>query len=202
VAVRPNAVEKAAITMLASEQSYRDRPLRAAVEERFPGAVARAKAALRKAKFDRKFIGQDIPRWAKTYIAKHCPAITSVTVRHSDADWREHTSGHYKTWDHTITITVGQSEDDARLALLHEIAHARRPHAQHGDDFYDEYRRLLVAEGMWAKAVNSPVKHGGQARGLKAAARRARTAAPAAKPIAKPADGEPGPQFLRDLMRL
>jgi hypothetical protein len=195
---RPNAVEKAAIHYVAvyAGSTYSVRALRDAIEAKFPGALARAKADEKKAAFDRKFVGHRVPAWAKTYIRKHARGVSAVIVRRSE--YNDHTSGHFKTWDNSITVTIGGDETDARLALLHEIAHANKPYAQHGDGFYDEYRRLLVAERLLGKALNNPLKHGGTVRGLRAAGRRARSA----KPVTGPADGTPGPQALRDLMKI
>ena len=55
------------------------------------------------------------------------------------------------------------------MVVLHEITHALKPYRGHGEVFFDQFYLLLRAEGLYKAGLAR-----GQARSLRAAARRAR----------------------------
>ena len=165
-------IERLAIRYLAGNQasSASGTALRAALEEKYPGAIARAQEALKQERSDARFVGT-VPPWMKRLVERHGRNVTRFAVRRG-GDTRWNTSGHCK-WDGDITLTVARGEDEreTRSIVLHEIAHANKPYAQHDARFYKEWRRMLVAEGLLRYAIDSNVGQG--ARSLRAAGRKA-----------------------------
>lgn len=169
--MRPNAVEKAAINAAAAGFGPTStRLLREAIEVRFPGALARARAERAKRAEQARFAG-DPPLWAKNMIRRHCDPVTRLEWHRSASKYG--TSGRCFNRDR-IVITAGSRELDQKIVLVHEIAHALAPwDAKHGDEFYDVLLRVSKSEGLYRASLSAP--HG-QARGLRAAARRSRAA--------------------------
>lgn len=167
--MRPNAVERAAINACAAAFGPTStRLLREAIETRFPGALARARAEREKQAEEARFSG-DPPIWAKNMLRRHCNP--GVTLEWHRSRVKHGTSGRCFSRSR-IVITAGSHEPDQKITLAHEIAHVLAPWgAQHSDAFYDTLLKVTKAEGLYRASVNSP--HG-QGRGLRAAARRAR----------------------------
>lgn len=170
-----DAITKAAIEVAAGNRLVMQDlvDLRAAIETKHPGAVARAEARRKKARFEAKFIGP-VPEWAKRYVAKYGRAnVSSLTVRQSRT--KDYTSGHcwYSGGRLVVTFSLpGSDERERQASVLHEIAHALATYDDHGDRFYAKWYELLKAEGLYRYVLTC-----GQFVGvssLKGAARRAR----------------------------
>lgn len=148
---RPDKVARAAIDYLTGD-GFSSGALRAALEEAYPGALSRAKAARAKAAVDAKFIG-DVPAWARRYVLKHGPRVDTLRVRWSRV--QTSSSGYCNGRDIVVTFARSGNEDEQRQTVLHEIAHSIKPLDGHGDKFYAEWRRLLASEGQLRKATTS-----------------------------------------------
>lgn len=175
-------IERAAIAYLARDGITQRAGLKAAIEEKYPGAVERARAKRQKERFAQKFTGNP-PDWAKRMIAKHAPDITRLNWRRSRV--KQGTSGHCSLWGGDMTITVGRGmghlsedrktvtwthdEDEDRYVLLHEVAH-HKTHEMHTDAFWGCLYDLLVDEGLYRKTLT--LRH--RTQSLKVAASRAR----------------------------
>ena len=170
--IRKTPVEAAAIKFVAHlNASDPAKGLRDAIEARFPGALDKEKAVLRKVRFEAKFVG-NVPDWAKRLVAKYTPSLRTLRWHRSAAQWSA--SGHCKPYASEIIVTTASpaqdpDESDAKYVLLHEIAHLRGG-THHDERFWDECYRLLVAENLYRKTI----AHGRSIRSLKAAASRAR----------------------------
>lgn len=156
---RPNAVEKTVIEYLARRdvpRAFADAAaVRRAIEAKFPGAIARQKERDAKETFDRKFVG-NVPAWARHYVEKYGSRVDTLTIRRSRS--KDTTSGRCYGGSRLV-VTFGREkpgddienarrEKDWRTVVLHEIAHSRAPYDDHGDRFYAEFRKMLVAEGL------------------------------------------------------
>ncbi len=162
---RPDKVARAAIDWL-SGKSPDGREMRRVIEEVYPGAIARARAAQVKAEHDARFTGP-VPLWAKRYVEKHASDHVTLQVRQSRS--KVTTSGRCYGGSRLV-VTFGRAhrlygnetpeaeasireqqervESDHRIVVLHEIAHTRAPWDDHGPKFYAAFRKLLVAEGL------------------------------------------------------
>jgi hypothetical protein len=175
-------IEKAAIALVVRDGIAQRALLRDAIEEKYPGAIDRARGRRAKERFAAKFVGNP-PEWAKRMVAKHAPDITLLNWRRSRVKWG--TSGHCSLWGGSMAITVGRGaghsedggktvvythdEDEDRYVLLHEIAH-HKTHELHTDGFWDFLYGLLVEEGLYRKTLTMQHRTGS----LKVAASRAR----------------------------
>lgn len=168
---RPDKVAAAAIELLAANPTRHGQATFAAlieiVEERYPGAIERARARRKAKAFDSKFVGP-VPDWAKRYVKKHYPSLRLMKWRRSKVTLR----GTCETWTSTITVTerTGTSEERMRILVLHEIAH--QVGYGHDDKYAAELRRLLVAEGLYRAALKSGLSGQSRLRRVKAAATR------------------------------
>lgn len=152
------------------------KPLEVAIEAKHPGAIERARARAKKARFEQKFIGE-VPSWAKRYVAKYgAGSVRSLRIRQSRL--KDHSSGHCWYGDGRLVVTFARDggpygEVERRAVVLHEIAHALAKWDQHGPAFYAEWHRLLRSEGLYRAATSSGRFVG--VSSLRAAARKART---------------------------
>ncbi len=130
--------------------------LKRIIEETYPGAIDRACARAEAEAFEAKFLGK-VPAWAKRYVAKYGGAnVSTLRIKQSRSPHRTGTSGWclYSTGEIQLTFAVDGDENEQKMSVLHEIAHANKP-GGHDDRFYAEWRRLLAAEGLYREAVKS-----------------------------------------------
>jgi predicted metal-dependent hydrolase len=165
----PTRIELAAIGVVAtSSKPYRARVgiLAGLIETSYPGAIERAAARIERERFESKFHGP-VPAWAKKLVAKHRPDLIALRWRRSRTTLR----GTCSSWSSEITVTerIGEPEQRMRILLLHEIAHFRG--TGHDERFAAEFRRLLVAEGLYRAALKSGLTGQSKLRRVKAATR-------------------------------
>jgi hypothetical protein len=167
----------AVVDYLAREQTRRPSKaalttLSAAVEVAAPGAVASATRKL----LEPRWLG-DPPEWARALIRRHALGKVPELVWRRSRD-KPQSSGRCSYGSRRIVVTASAARDAAgeieqRVVVLHEITHALRPWHNHDEIFFDQFYLLLRAEGLYKAGLAR-----GQARSLRAAARRARTRAP------------------------
>lgn len=166
---RPDKIHRAAIDVVVKRISERDRGtmkiLADLLDEQFPGAIARASEKRRKALIEAKYRGP-VPAYAKKLVAKHWPALGSLTWRRSRYTLRGTCDGFDSI---TITERIGTSEERMKILVLHEIAHRRG--RGHDAVFAAELRRLLVAEGLYRAALKTENVLRGQSKLRRVAAR-------------------------------
>jgi hypothetical protein len=197
---RPTAAERAAIKYLAGRpvsgtlytRSEDDRvALRTAINEAFPGAIARAQKGSQKDAFEDRFVG-NVPAWAKRYVRKYGARVSRLTIRRSAT--KPYSSGHCWYGSGVITVTLGGGDDlEQKAVVLHEIAHANAPGA-HDDAFYAEWHRLLALEGLLRGVIES-------GRYSKGVINKLRKRPPKAR-LRLRAAAAPGPKSLTDLLQL
>lgn len=172
---RPDKLATAAIAVVVANPTRTGtiRALEDVLEATYPGAIERAKERRQKAREDARFTGP-VPLWARRMVLKY--ASPSVTLKVRQSRVKSYTSGHCKLWSDDLVVTFGHPFDgmspraievDRKTVVLHEIAHANS-HDMHGDKFYRELRRLLVAEGL----LRAHAQRVGKARARKAALAR------------------------------
>jgi len=165
---RPDKVAAAAIEYVAANsgrvsQSATLSALVDVLDEKYPGAIERARARRKVKVFESKFSGP-VPPWCKRLVAKHWPDLGRLQWRRSRTTLRGTCDG----WS-TITVTerIGTTEERMRILVLHEIAHRRG--TGHDERFAAEFRRLLVAEGLYRAALKSGLSGQSKLRRVKAA---------------------------------
>lgn len=110
------------------------------------------------------------PAWAKRLVLKYVPLLIRFHWRRSAVS--QATTGHCYPYEYRIVVTVGgTNENEHKVVVLHEIAHARTPGHNHDEQFWDELYRLCKAEGLVQAATACST------RSFTAAVRRARTKA-------------------------
>lgn len=174
--IRKTKIEAAAIVFAAtlSPTTAAGRNLIAAIEAKYPGAIAKVKAENRKARLESRFEG-DPPRWAKNLIDRYTPS-TRLRWRRSRVKFLSSGRAWRSGWEGSrIVITAaGDDSDEQKYVVLHEIAHVLAPaNERHGPRFWDTLYDLLTKEDHYRKTLASG--HASMAS-LRAAARRARAA--------------------------
>lgn len=171
----PTNIEKAAINVAAIKGPTSEslRALTEAIESKYPGAIARRRAARLKERDAARFKGNP-PDWAKKMVRKHERSTNAVTLNWRRSRTRSFSSGRCR-WDDRIVVTAGSNELDQRHVLAHELAHHVSPSFYHDDMFYETLLTILRSERLMGKVGN--VARGGEVHALRRAARRLRKSA-------------------------
>ena len=90
-----------------------------------------------------------MPQWAKTLSARACKVLG---IRVPTIEWYEvdylYSSGYCRYGGHAIRVNAGTDRDDARLVLLHELAHCAHPDESHTHAFWVTAMRLYKRYGV------------------------------------------------------
>lgn len=167
----PTKIEQAAIDHVAavSSSGASARKLAELIETKYPGAIERAKTR-RAATYRDSRIRGPVPPWARRLFLKHAP-------ERADLAWRRTTVTHLRgrcdgLYSVFVTELIGTPEKTLRILLLHEIAHFVG--TGHDERWTAEFRRLLVAEGLYRAALTSGLTGQKKLRRVKAAGRSLR----------------------------